>query len=100
KKMAEQGIYKNINKITTRKDIQMHPGQLDRLAALNMTDVEPDPNEPEIELLEHWQDDVVETIANRDVVIRAEPNPYNHCRKPFGVGKVIPSRTSMCGISI
>jgi hypothetical protein len=35
------------------------------------------------ELIEYWEDDRVVTIANRNIVIRDEENPYRHGKKPF-----------------
>lgn len=37
----------------------------------------------EVELWERWEDDHLTVIANRDVVIRDDPNPFVHQMKPF-----------------
>jgi len=36
-----------------------------------------------VELLECWTDEYVTTIANRQIIIRQEENPYPHQQKPF-----------------
>ena len=36
-----------------------------------------------VELIEYWEDDRVVTVANREFIVRDEPNPYNHQMKPF-----------------
>lgn len=38
-----------------------------------------------IEILEYWENDKVCTIANKSVVIRLQPNPFWHGKKPFVV---------------
>jgi len=37
----------------------------------------------EVEVWERWEDDRLTVIAGREVVLRDEPNPFNHKRKPF-----------------
>lgn len=41
------------------------------------------PDHAEVEVWERWEDDRLTVIANRAVVLRDEPNPFDHKRKPF-----------------
>jgi hypothetical protein len=42
-------------------------------------------------LYEYWEDDRVIVLAEEKVVIRDEPNPYWHCRKPFVEARICPT---------
>jgi len=36
-----------------------------------------------VEIIEYWEDDRVVVVANRETVLRDEPNPYDDKKKPF-----------------
>jgi len=81
KKLADAGIYKNIDKVEIRANIiNADLGAEERRAAVGLGTVG---QTDRIELIEYWEDDRIITVANRAVVIRNEPNPFWHGRKPF-----------------
>lgn len=43
----------------------------------------PDKNKELVELLEYWEQDRLVVVANRRVVLRDTPNPYDHKQIPF-----------------
>jgi len=92
KKMAEKGIYKNVDDITD-KSFGNISDENDRLAerleiaglsgggqTISGLDTQ-DKEIKYVELLEHWEDDRVITIANRSVVLRDGENEKGF--KPF-----------------
>ena len=99
-RMAEQGVYENIKDVKPKLRLGADSRRAERLVGLGLDDMEPDPDEPMVELLEHWRDDRVVVLANQDTVIRAEPNPFWHGRKPFVVPHLIPSGVSLAGVSL
>lgn len=101
-KLEEQGVFENVKKIPLRKDIAAgRERHSERLDYLGLSDAEPDPEEPEFELLDYWENEQVITIANRETVIRKpQANPHNAGVKPFVAGYVIPSTVSLHGISV
>ena len=42
--------------------------------------------EKSIEILEHWTPDRVVTVADRRVIVRNNPNPFDHGKMPFAEG--------------
>lgn len=58
-----------------------------------------------VEILEYWEDNRVITIANEKILLRNEPNPFHHKKKPYvalidtkvpkesdGIGEIEPNR--------
>ncbi|NPV80807.1 MAG: hypothetical protein HPY52_11105 [Firmicutes bacterium] len=79
-----QGIYHNIAAIAEGENDGTSPPQRERLSVVGLGSGEQyDEDAKPVELLEYWEDDRIVTVANRSVVIRDEPNPYWHGRKPF-----------------
>lgn len=79
-------IYKNLDKLEEKesKDIPKSEIQKAREKVIGTTSQEQkDKKEPLIELWEYWEDERVVTIANRSLIIRDQPNPYWHMKKPF-----------------
>lgn len=87
KEMQKQGIYKNINLVEHAQLVRMDDEKDQRRSTVGVSI----PDELEkmeggkrvVELIEYWEDDRVVTVANREVVIRDEKNPYKHGEKPF-----------------
>lgn len=65
----------------------------------------PEPDSNMVEILEYWEDNKVITIANQEVVLRDEDNPFNHKKIPFidicdtqvpkefyGIGEIEPNK--------
>ena len=50
------------------------------------------------EILEIWTDDTLVVVGDRRVVLRAEPNPYWHGRKPIVIAQTRPDLFEMQGI--
>ncbi len=87
--MQKQGLYKNVRLLEEDKN-RPFKGETDKSNRDNTRGVSDPQNistnsskEANIELLEYWEDDRVVVIANREVVIRDEENPYAHKKKPF-----------------
>jgi hypothetical protein len=51
------------------------------------------------ELLEIWRDDQLLVIGNRQVIIRNEPNPFDHGKKPIVIAQTRPDLFEMSGIA-
>lgn len=102
-KLAEKGIYKNIDKIK-ENSYERVAQDSDRLAerldiigitGAKGTGLEGDSKLKYVELLEHWEDDRIVTVANRDVVVRDEKNEMGF--KPFFAIKDYPQDTVFYG---
>lgn len=50
-----------------------------------------------VEVIEHWEDDHVQFIANENTMIRDEENPYEHGQKPFHFFADYPQGDSIFG---
>ena len=83
--MERAGVYDNISEAarTALGANEQRPSE-ERLGSVGLG-----PGQPlhirtrPIELLHMWTNDQVVVVANRAVVVRNEPNPFNHGRKPF-----------------
>jgi hypothetical protein len=79
----KNGFYKNISSVSPglpensgpEKDVRM-------IVNTTSSDVSMDKDNL-VELLEYWTDDQVVVVANRTTIIRNEPNPFWHGRKPY-----------------
>lgn len=40
-------------------------------------------NHPKREIIEYWENDRLITVLDRSILLRDEPNPYDHKKKPF-----------------
>lgn len=104
--MERKGIYRNIEHVRAGISDPETKGRWRRVGAINKDIPEDTPHDQQqIELLEYWTDDWVCVVAARSVVIRDEPNPFYHGRKPFveiidhplphefyGIGEIEPIR--------
>lgn len=101
--MQKKGFYSGVGDVDPwggsddrRKDLSS------RLAArnLNPSDETEDKDAAEVELWERWTDERLVVIANRENVLRDEPNPFHHMRKPFVDFTPVPRPFSMDGVGI
>lgn len=104
KKKEKDGIYKIKDWEDIRAGAQeIAEGKQDRLAAIGASWEQSDSaaiQSRRYELLEMWEDDRVSTLINRAVVIRDEPNPFWHGKKPFGLAKFDPMNGEFYGVSL
>src|SRR4051812_41167690 len=83
-RMADAGHYQNIGDVEPYTGLDDRVNLSARFAARGLSPREPDGGSGlGVELLERWEDDRVTVIANREVVLRDDPNPFNHKRKPY-----------------
>jgi len=87
KELQKQGVYKNISLLENAAIVSDDDQKAQRRGVLGVA--VPDSLEANeegkqmIELIEYWENDRVVTVANRSIVVRDEPNPYRHGKKPF-----------------
>jgi hypothetical protein len=101
-RMEENGVYKNVRFVketrhnqdtTTRQGPDVVAEREQRLRNADRT-------RGLVEICELWTDERVITVANRSVLLRDEPNPFSHGRKPFVVCSAIPDAFQIPGISV
>jgi len=82
RKAQERGIYRNVEKIepggANINDYQQFAANDDEVK--KWTEEE---KKKKVEILEYWEKDRVVTIANREIVLRDEPNRFAHKSVPF-----------------
>jgi len=102
KEMEKEGIYKNISEVEKVKGgIEFEEGNerfnvVDKTAPTRLDDK----HTQRVLLYEYWEDDRVIVLAEENVVIRDEPNPYWHCRKPFLMARICPVQNEIYGIGM
>lgn len=73
--------YKNVDKIESKQYADQY---MDKLSRYRNSTPEKDKHKDLVEILEYWgADDKLVVVANRSVVLRNTPNPYNHKKIPF-----------------
>lgn len=72
--------YKNVSKLKGGKDADPY---MDKLTRYNDAIPTKDKHSDLIEILEYWEQDRLIVLANRGVILRDSPNPYNHKKLPF-----------------
>lgn len=80
-KIKENPNYTNTDKI--KYTDQTKDKYFDDLNRFSDNTPPPDSNKELIELLEYWEQDRLVVVANRRVVLRDTPNPYDHKQIPF-----------------
>lgn len=93
KQMEELGIYKKISEVEKCKgSIPFYEGE-ERFTNVDVTKPSQfsDKHSDRVLLYEYWEDDRVIVVAEEKVVIRDEPNPFWHCRKPFIQARICPT---------
>jgi hypothetical protein len=83
--MGKKGFYSNVDDVRPFEGDTRRIDHQTRFAAqnLNPTTETDNPENSEVELWERWEDDRLTVIANRRIVLRDDPNPFDHKRKPF-----------------
>ena len=101
-KRNKANIYKNLDKL---EEMNSYPGD-DTVRERTDTTKDYSPRDyvdsftKKVELLEYWENDRVITLANRQIVLRDEENPFWHLQKPFIKGVVCPVPHEFWGIGI
>lgn len=72
--------YENVDKI---KSTNYADAYLDKQTRYQDNIPEKDKHKELVEILEYWEQDRLIVVANRGVVLRDTPNPYNHKKLPF-----------------
>lgn len=79
--LKENSNYKNVDKIKQNDYADQY---LDKLSRYRDAVPPKDKHKDLVEVLEYWSaDDKLIVIANRGIVLRDTPNPYNHKKIPF-----------------
>ncbi|MFA5151508.1 MAG: hypothetical protein WC554_02995 [Clostridia bacterium] len=102
RQMQKMGIYKNVNMVEEIKGTIRHDDGRERFINVDKHDPNNsiDKHSQKVTLYEHWEDDRVIVLAEEQVVIRDEENPYWHCRKPFVSGIICPVEHQFYGIGL
>lgn len=79
--LKENPNYKNVEQVKATDATK--DKYFDDLNRFNNNTPPPDSHKHLVEILEYWEADRLVVIANRRVVLRDTPNPYNHKRIPF-----------------
>lgn len=80
-KVKENPNYQNVDKIQGSSYADQYMDKLSRYRGITPPK---DKHNDLVEILEYWgADDRLITVANRSVVLRDSPNPYNHKKIPF-----------------
>lgn len=94
--MQKAGVYKNVDEIPYGADQEEMRITLssyeDQLLHRNRT-------KGLVEVIEFWTDDRVIAVADRSVVIRNDPNPFEHGQKPFVAASTMPQPFQIGGMS-
>ena len=80
KELEDNPNYKNVSKIKQKGSVDEY---LDKLPRFQNNTPEKDTFKDLVEVLEYWEDDRLIVVANRSVVLRDSPNPYEHKMIPF-----------------
>jgi hypothetical protein len=100
--MEKKGFYKNVDEVRPWTGDDRRTDLAVRFAAQGiqphtLTD---QADAAEVEVWERWEDDRLTVIANRMIVLRDEPNPFQHKRKPFVDFCPVERPFSMHGVGI
>jgi len=96
KALEEQGVYENVDQLKESRDFSHEHDDREQLLSNSSR------TKDRIEVVEHWLDGGarVVTIANRKVVLRNTPNPYDHGSYPFVACSPIPDLFRIPGVSV
>ena len=102
KEMEKEGIYKNISKVEKVKGVVEFTEGNERFNVVDKTAPTKldDKHTQRVTLYEYWEDDRVIVLAEEKIIIRDEPNPYWHCRKPFLMARICPVQNEIYGIGL
>jgi hypothetical protein len=102
RQMEKDGIYKNISEVEKVKGIVEFTEGNERFNVVDKTAPTRlnDKHTQRVTLYEYWEDDRVIVLAEEKVIIRDEPNPYWHCKKPFLMARICPVQNEIYGIGL
>ena len=83
--MEKIGVYKNVKKLKTiaAKILAKDNKNIYKDVDISNPDTFTIPTNTRFTLYEYWENDRVIVLAEEEVILRDEPNPYWHCKKPF-----------------
>ena len=94
RQMQKNGVWKNVEKLTESQDFSTD------LSNREMTLFNTSRTKDRIEILEHWRDDGVTVVGNRNVELRNYGNPFWHGEKPFVIAAALPDLFQLPGMSV
>ena len=80
KELEQNPNYKNVDQIHSAEYADQYA---DKLMRYQDNIPQRDKHDNLVEILEYWEEDRLVVVANRSVVLRDSPNPYNHKQIPF-----------------
>lgn len=94
RRMEQIGLWKNVEKLSESQDFS------DTLSSREQMLFNTIRVKDRVEILEHWTDDKVTVVGNRNVELRADDNPFWHGGKPFVVAAALPDLFQMPGMGV
>lgn len=79
-KLKENPNYNNVDQIEDASNPNQYEDKLSRYKDSVPTE---DKDKHLVEILEYWEEDRLIVVANRQIVLRDTPNPYNHKKFPL-----------------
>lgn len=95
--MGKAGVYKNVDQVDINED--SIPQETVAFSHYETDLYTKNRKKGLVEVLEYWTDDSVISIADRSVLIRNSPNPFDHGQKPFVAASTMPQPFQMGGMS-
>jgi len=99
-RMQELGVYKNVKYMKLAKMDDQNIGQSGATSEREQRLRNADRTRGLNEIIELWTDEKVVTLGNGQVLLRNEPNPFAHGRKPFVICSAIPDLFQIPGLSV
>ena len=96
KRKEKIGLYKDVDKLKESNSV----AQLKKLTEREQRLRGVDRTQDLVEVLEYWTPERVVTVANRNVLLRDDPNPFWNGRLPFVVCAAMPDAFQIPGISV
>ena len=90
-----QGIYHNVDQLI-QSGSAPQPKESAQWRALNL---QGNRYKDKFLIEEIWSDDQLVVIGNKQVLLRAQPNPYWHGKKPVVIARTMPDLFEMVGVS-
>jgi len=99
-RLGELGVYQNVDYVEIMRHDESRADQsmLTRERELRLRNI--DRTRGLHEIVELWTDEKVITLCNGTVLLRNQPNPFDHGRKPFVVCSAIPDLFQIPGVSV
>lgn len=80
KELQDNPNYTGTDKISGDGGVDQY---MDKLSRYNSSVPTKDKHQDLVEIFEYWEQDRLVVVANRGIVLRDSPNPYNHKELPF-----------------